>query len=415
MTESPGILTHFTDAASETIAREIARIRREASNEKAVRDAEYRARLAELDARIASVATLERQVSDRLATLKDGSSVTADDVMPAILEHVSDVAKIHAGDVAGAIARSAVAGIETPKDGKDADPELIRQIVAESVAELPPAPAGKDADPEVIMAMVAEAVASLPPPKDGEPGKDADPELIRQIVAEAVAELPPAPAGKDADPEVIRTMVAEAVASLPVPKDGEPGRDADPETIRAMVAEAVADLPPAERGEPGPMGALPVVRTWEDQVYYQGDVVSFDGAIYQAVRDTGKAPGHSDWICIVRRGNDGEDGRSFKVCGTFDPEAEYSALDVVALNGASFAARRDNPGPCPGEGWQMIAAQGRQGKPGLKGDKGDPGRRGDFGPKLAGAEIDDEGVLTLTNADGSTIRCDLYPLLSRIG
>ena|SRR5215831_15408776 len=36
--------------------------------------------------------------------------------------------------------------------------------------------------------------------------------------------------------------------------------------------------------------------------------------------------------------------------GTFDAKAAYSACDVVACNGASFIARRDNPGVCPGAG-----------------------------------------------------------------
>jgi hypothetical protein len=28
--------------------------------------------------------------------------------------------------------------------------------------------------------------------------------------------------------------------------------------------------------------------------------------------------------------------------------------------------------------------------------------------------VDDDGMLTLTNADGSRVTCDLYPLLSRL-
>ena len=70
-----------------------------------------------------------------------------------------------------------------PKDGKDADPDVVAALVDDcvkaAVAQIPPAPAGKDADPEVIRAAVDDAVRA------------------------AVAKLPPAPAGKDADADAI--------------------------------------------------------------------------------------------------------------------------------------------------------------------------------------------------------------------
>ena len=56
-----------------------------------------------------------------------------------------------------------------------------------------------------------------------------------------------------------------------------------------------------------------------------------------------------------------------RIRGTFDPQAKYVACDVIALDGASFVARRDNPGPCPGPGWQLLAQQGKRGKAGEAG------------------------------------------------
>lgn len=91
--------------------------------------------------------------------------------------------------------------------------------------------------------------------------------------------------------------------------------------------------------------------------------------------------------------------KSPSVQGTFDPKKTYRALDVVALNGASFTARRDNPGPCPGAGWQLSAAQGKSGKP---------------GPRVKSLTVDGQGMITLTNADGSTVKCDLYPVLNKV-
>jgi hypothetical protein len=58
------------------------------------------------------------------------------------------------------------------------------------------------------------------------------------------------------------------------------------------------------------------------------------------------------------------------VRGTFDATATYASFDIVAANGASFIARRDNPGACPGPGWQMVAAQGKRGVAGEKGERG---------------------------------------------
>lgn len=208
-------------------------------------------------------------------------------------------------------------------------------------------------------------------------------------------------------------------------KDGSPGRDGergDP-GIKGAPGETVVG-PPGSKGDPGESivgpqgergaegsaGKLPIVCEWSDGVHYQSDVVMHAGATYQALRDTAKVPPHEDWICIARAGHDGNDGRSLTVRGTWLESEEYRALDVVALNGGSFMARRDNPGPCPGDGWQLIAAQGKQGKPGPQGH----GERGRPGPAVASMSIDEQGQITLTNADGSIITCDLYPVLSRI-
>ena len=70
---------------------------------------------------------------------------------------------------------------------------------------------------------------------------------------------------------------------------------------------------------------------------------------------------------------DGRDGRSLEVRGLFSDKETYKALDIVALNGGSFIAKTDNPGPCPGAGWQLIASQGKRGDKGERGLQGIPG------------------------------------------
>jgi hypothetical protein len=143
--------------------------------------------------------------------------------------------------------------------------------------------------------------------------------------------------------------------------------------------------PAGPPGEQGPPGKLPMVKPWAPEtVYYAGDVVAYDGATFQARRDTGQPPSHAHWTCLATAGRD---GKSFVVRGTFRETAEYRQFDVVALNGGSFIALKDAPGPCPGGGWQLIASQGKRGAAGEKGERGPPGPRGD--PGLRGATIRD--------------------------
>lgn len=293
----PASLRCFIDAARAAVARAIAQVMNDAKREKELRDAEHRARLAELDSRILAVSDLERRVAERLASLKDGAdgvSVSIDDVTP------------------------------------------------------------------ILIAEIGRRVAELPAPKDGVDGKDADPAFVVE-------------------------SIREAVAALPAPQKGDKGDD-------------------------GAMGALPLVKAWDDRVHYQGNVVTHAGSLYQASRDTAKEPPHADWICLAAAGAKGQDGRSFTIRGTHRDGEAYQMLDVVSLNGASFAAKRDDPGACPGDGWQLIAKQGGPGKP------GDPGRPGkvERGPKVEHLSIDDEGLLTLRHEDGSTVTCDFYPLLRKL-
>lgn len=354
MTSQQSTLRTFTDAAAAAVARAVAGLHREAARERELREAEHRARLAELQTRIAAVAELERRVAEKLETIRDGEpgrSVTAEDLAP-----------------------------------------MIEAEVARRVAEiLPPADTAKEQVAELRTIVSHEMVT------------------LRQHLLAKIEAIPEPPELPD-----IPALVNEAVAAIPAPQDGESVsiEDVAP-LLRELVSAAVAELPAPEKGDPGPMGKLPVVKAWEDRVHYQGEVVTFDGGLFQAARDTGKAPPHDDWTCIVRRGEDGKAPDGIEVKGTYAPDEDYGRLNIVALNGAAFMARRDAPGPCPGEGWQMIAMQGKQGKPGQPGQPGKPGLA--VTASITGAQVSDQGLLTLVNADGSTVECDLYPVLAKIG
>jgi hypothetical protein len=112
-----------------------------------------------------------------------------------------------------------------------------------------------------------------------------------------------------------------------------------------------------------------------------------DGASFQALRDTGQEPGGTDWVQIARAGRDGVIPG---LRGTYDPNESYKRFDIVALNGSSFIARKDDPGECPGAGWQLHASAGRSGG---RGKRGEQGPRGPQGPKgdpvsITGWEVD---------------------------
>ena len=102
---------------------------------------------------------------------------------------------------------------------------------------------------------------------------------------------------------------------------------------------------------------------------------------------------------LAAKVQDGADGRSFRIRGTFNPSERYKALDVTALNGASFVAKQDDPGVCPGDGWQLIASQGKRG---LAGPAGEPGRHGRDAAAIKSWQIDHANfVVTPLMSDGT--------------
>jgi hypothetical protein len=68
--------------------------------------------------------------------------------------------------------------------------------------------------------------------------------------------------------------------------------------------------------------------------------------------------------------------------GKFDAAADYLAHDVVTHNGSSFVAKRDKPGTCPGEGWELLASKGDRGERGERGPRGQIGHRGQPAPAI---------------------------------
>jgi len=139
-------------------------------------------------------------------------------------------------------------------------------------------------------------------------------------------------------------------------------------------------------------GKLPVSKIWRpESVTYAAEVASYDGSLWQACKDTAQVPGGSDWVCVARAGRDGCDGLTPNVRGTFNVHKTYARLDVVEFDNASYVARRDDPGLCPGDGWQISSRSGRRGPVGERGERGrigERGARGEATPTIVSCQID---------------------------
>lgn len=405
-------------------SRAIAELQREFARERELHDAKMAAARAELDAVILRAAEIERRIDARMAEIRDGKD--------GINGRDADPAEVAARLLDAVVARTteaalvAVAAIPAPKDGVAPSAREVAALVAEDALV---------AAREAALA----AVAAIPTPLPGKDGKDADPVHVQRLVDEAVARIPAPRDGRDGKDgidgksvtlEDIAPVLRDLVSAIPTPKDGRDGRDgvdgkdgvpgrdgADgvngKDGLNGADGRDGKDGAPGRDGRDGADGKLPLVRAWEDRVYTEAEVVTHGGETWQAQRATGKEPPHSDWLRIAVKGADGNDGRSFAIRGTYDAGATYKALDVVARDGASFAARRDNPGPCPGDGWQLIAQQGKAGRPGERGERGPKGDRGENGGVVAHA-LSPEGVFTIVNADGSSVDSDFWPVLSKV-
>jgi hypothetical protein len=153
--------------------------------------------------------------------------------------------------------------------------------------------------------------------------------------------------------------------------------------------------------QPPPPAKFPNVTAWSaDTIYHEGDIVAYDGGAYQAQRDTARAPGAKDWVCLATPGN------TPNIRGTYGDAVEYHYLDVVMVNGSSFVALKDAPGPCPGDDWQLLASRGSRGHRGPSGERGLMGLRGERGAAaltIRDWQIDrSRYVATPVMSDGST-------------
>jgi hypothetical protein len=317
---------------------------------------------------------------------------------------------------------------ERGPEGPAADPEIIRQMVDERVAQIPPPRDGMDGksiDPAEVDAMIGErltrAVADLPPAERGEQGPpgpapdygivlERSEPLLRNLIearwddwtktlplperGEQGPQGDPGPAGQNADMDLVARIVDERVAQLPPAKDGDHGRDgqdADPAVIERMVAEAVAKIPQPQDGAPGADADPELMRQMVAE-----EVARLPPAERGPAGEPGPKGADADPASIERivaeavakipQPQDGPPGKDA------DP-----ALVKALVNETIAKAVAELPEPARGE----------------RGPPGEAGPTGRDGTGVAGALIDRSGALVLTLSDG-TVR-DLGPIVGTDG
>jgi len=92
----------------------------------------------------------------------------------------------------------------------------------------------------------------------------------------------------------------------------------------------------------------------------------------------------------------GRDGATGEPRGKYDGKEFYQKLDRVSFNGSEWIARKDPPGPLPGDGW-MLGAMGKKGRPGVG---------------IQNAVVRDY-ALVLEMTDGKTLSIDLRGMFER--
>lgn len=199
------------------------------------------------------------------------------------------------------------------RDGKDADPEAMTAVVREWFERYT-----KDVLPTLIPEPVkGERGDRGEPGAKGEPGADGKAvttEDLQPIIEAAIAR------GLLDLERRAQDVLQRAVDRLPAPKDGKDGKD-------GRDAFAVEDFDLAlsddertlsvtlvcgdRRVEKSVRLSHPVYRGVykAGEKYQKGDVVTFGGSAFVAVRETGAKPETDDsWKLAVKRGRDGRDG-----------------------------------------------------------------------------------------------------------
>lgn len=261
-----------------------------------------------------------------------------------------------------AIANQAAALIPAPEPGKDTDPEVIKQMVADAVAALPapePGEDGKSVTIEDVAPMIreeaAQAAADLPAPKDGESVtiEDVQP-MLATMVTDAVKALPPAEAGKDADMDAIKQHVEQLVKGI------EPAPAPTVDEVAATFERRFSDLAlswerQARETFDKAADRMPTPKDGRDAL----PLDSFD----LTLGDDGRT------VTVKMQAGDAFIEKSVKIAavmdrGVFIKDQGYEKGDGTTYGGCYWIAQKDAPEGVPGGSadWRLAVKKGRDGK-----------------------------------------------------
>jgi integrin beta 3 len=211
-------------------------------------------------------------------------------------------------------------------------------------------------------------------------------ERLGEMAAAIVADI-------NAHKSAAQLEIAHALADVRDGEPGAPGKDGAPgekgergetglsgETIKGDKGDPGEPGLPGEKGEKGDPGD-PAPDPTEDMVAaalekLREDRLEIDEKLFAATRRFDRLSTEFEERLVTLKdgepgppgpdgapGRDGLDGRTGDARGLYAAAETYRKMDRVSLNGSEWIARKDDPGPLPGDGW-MLGAQGKTGKPG---------------------------------------------------
>lgn len=257
-----------------------------------------------------------------LPEVKDGTSVTVDDVRPLLEELVSKVSidvpsaqAVAALVDTEALAKSAAALIEKPQDGKSLTVEDVRPMLEDMVKALPKPENGKDANMPELKLHLAELVKSIEVPQ-AQPAPTVD-----EVAAPFERRFSDLTLSWERQ---ARDTFEKAADRMPKPKDG---RDAIPlEGFDLTLDEDGRTLTvKMQAGETVIEKSVKIAAVLDRGIfrhegnYEKGDGVSYGGSFWIAKCDNPQGvpgSGETDWRCSVKAGRPGRDLR--ENASTFD-------------------------------------------------------------------------------------------------
>jgi len=256
----------------------------------------------------------------QLPEVKDGTSVTAEDVAPMLEELVAKaVGEIKVPEPEKvdleALAKSAAALIEKPQDGKSLTVEDVRPMLEDLVKALPKPADGKDANMPELKLHLAELVKSIEVPQ-AQPAPTVD-----EVAATFERRFSDLTLSWERQ---ARDTFEKAADRMPKPADG---RDAIPlEGFDLTLAEDGRTLSvKMQAGETVIEKSVKIAAVLDrgifkhEGTYEKGDGVSYGGSFWIAKCDNPQGvpgSGETDWRCSVKAGRPGRDLR--ENASTFD-------------------------------------------------------------------------------------------------